>query len=77
MCWRLLIEESGPELIYIKGKHNIAADALSWLPSLTPYIDLQLFKKYNFDEEELPVDAFPELPMHILLRNKKKRSSFN
>jgi hypothetical protein len=25
--WRLLIEEFGPELIFTKGEHNIAADA--------------------------------------------------
>lgn len=32
MRWRLVIEEFGIELIYIKGEHNIAADALSRLP---------------------------------------------
>ena len=29
MRWRLLIEEFGPNLIYIKGANNIVADALS------------------------------------------------
>jgi hypothetical protein len=29
MRWQLLSEEFGPELIYIKGKHNVVADALS------------------------------------------------
>jgi hypothetical protein len=29
--WRLLIEEYGPEIKYIKGIHNIVADALSRL----------------------------------------------
>jgi hypothetical protein len=29
--WRLILEEYGPELRYIKGEHNIVADALSWL----------------------------------------------
>jgi hypothetical protein len=29
MRWRLLLEEYGPELIYIKGENNIVADALS------------------------------------------------
>jgi hypothetical protein len=29
MRWCLVLEEFGPELIYIKGKHNIVADALS------------------------------------------------
>ena len=28
-CWRLLLEEYGPEIIYIKGIHNTVADALS------------------------------------------------
>jgi RNase H-like domain found in reverse transcriptase len=31
MRWRLLLEEYGPELIYIKGENNIVADALSRL----------------------------------------------
>ena len=32
MRWRLVIEEFGVNLIYIKGEHNVAADALSRLP---------------------------------------------
>ena len=31
MRWRLILEEYGPELCYIKGEHNIVADALSLL----------------------------------------------
>ena len=27
--WRLLLEEYGPSIIYIKGEHNTAADAVS------------------------------------------------
>ena len=30
--WRLLLEEYGPEIIYLKGKANNAADAMSRLP---------------------------------------------
>ena len=30
-CWRLVLEEYGPEIIYIKGKTNIVADTLSRL----------------------------------------------
>jgi hypothetical protein len=33
MQWRILIEEFGPELIYIKGTSNVVADALSRLNS--------------------------------------------
>jgi hypothetical protein len=29
--WRLLLEEYGPEIVYIKGIHNTIADAISWL----------------------------------------------
>jgi RNase H-like domain found in reverse transcriptase len=31
MCWRLYIKEYSPELQYIKGAHNVVADALSHL----------------------------------------------
>ena len=31
LCWRLLIEEFGPNLTYVKGQNNIPADALSCL----------------------------------------------
>jgi hypothetical protein len=29
--WRLLLEEYGPEIVYIKGIHNTVADAVLWL----------------------------------------------
>jgi hypothetical protein len=29
--WRLLLEEYGPKIVYIKGIHNTVADAVSWL----------------------------------------------
>ena len=31
MRWRLILEEFGPELKYIKGENNVVADALSRL----------------------------------------------
>jgi hypothetical protein len=31
MCWRLILEEFGPDQLYSKGEHNIVADALSRL----------------------------------------------
>jgi len=35
MRWRLILEEYGPELHYIKGENNIVADALSRLEMMT------------------------------------------
>ena len=29
MRWRLILEEFGPELKYIKGENNVVADSLS------------------------------------------------
>ncbi len=29
--WRLLLEEDGPKIVYIKGIHNTVAGAVSWL----------------------------------------------
>jgi hypothetical protein len=29
--WRLLLEEYGPKIVYIKGIHNTVADAALWL----------------------------------------------
>jgi hypothetical protein len=42
MRWRIYIEEYSPELRYIKGTHNVVADALSWLDmNETPLADTQ------------------------------------
>lgn len=49
MRWRLLIEEFGPELIYIKGEKNIVAGALSRLPKEeSPELELQTFKEVAY-----------------------------
>eukprot|EP00957_Ditylum_brightwellii_P016108 1213054-Ditylum_brightwellii.AAC.1 len=29
VCWRMAVEDFGPESIYIKGNDNVAADAMS------------------------------------------------
>ncbi len=30
-CWRLLLEEFAPKIVYIKGMYNTVADPISWL----------------------------------------------
>ena len=44
MCWRLILEEFGPTLTYIKGENNVVADTLSRL---------------DLTKEEFYSDAFP------------------
>jgi hypothetical protein len=34
--WRLILEEYGPEIVYIKGIHNTVADATSRLDYASP-----------------------------------------
>ena len=42
MRWRLYIEEYSPDLQYIKGTHNVVADALSRLDIMeTPFEDTE------------------------------------
>ena len=56
---RLILEEFGPKLVYIKGEHNIVADALSRLELTENEIEMKnLGEILNF-EEELPKDTFP------------------
>jgi len=67
MRWRLILEEYGPELEYIKGEHNVVADALSCLdmqPNERDKRDLEpdssyLAKLYGAEEVNLPDNAYP------------------
>ena len=60
MRWRLVIEEFGPELNYIKGENNIVADALSRLNLLT---DDEFAAKYGEKGELFDFsDDTPEFP---------------
>jgi hypothetical protein len=64
MRWRLLIEEYGPELRYIKGTNNVVADALSRLanPAATPTAHLtpeEEAETFAYDKEDLPSDFHP------------------
>ena len=62
MRWRLIIEEFGPELHYVKGQSNVVADALSRLDHeiKPPTESLQAIAEcYGQDKSALPADAFP------------------
>ena len=62
MRWRLILEEYGPELRYIKGENNIVADALSRLEIETPKEPMTLSHMAELyaatDPEDFP-ESFP------------------
>ena len=65
--WRLVLEEYGPELKYIKGEHNVVADALSRLDMIKeedqepkqPVTQSYLAEHFGLDSSDLPEDAYP------------------
>jgi hypothetical protein len=44
----LIVEEYGPNIVYLPGKHNIIADALSCLPKLNEPHDESTFLEEIF-----------------------------
>jgi transposase InsO family protein len=62
MRWRLIIEEFGPELRYIKGSRNVVADALSRLDMMSydqfqqEYSAVNLAESFANDAEDFPAD---------------------
>ena len=59
MRWRLMIEEFGPELKYIKGENNVVADALSHLEMSNNQEILNISELYGYNDEDLPDSAYP------------------
>ena len=59
MRWRLILKEYGPELIYIQGSQNTAADALSRLYIIYNFNPVQNNIKsvneryYGLDDEDI------------------------
>ena len=59
MRWRLILEEFGPELKYIKGEDNVVADALSRLEKSPNQEIFNISELYGYDDEDLTDSAYP------------------
>ena len=59
MRWRVILEEFGPELKYIKGENNVVADALSPLEKSTNQEILNISDLHGYNEKDLPDSAYP------------------
>ena len=79
MRWRLILEEYGPELIYIQGKKNVVADALSRLdldtdePKVQPTMQ-SLAEHFELDSKDLPREVHPTNYKTIMRYEQKIKS---
>eukprot|EP00804_Cyclotella_cryptica_P000753 CCRYP_001027-RA/>CCRYP_001027-RA protein AED:0.45 eAED:0.49 QI:0/0/0/1/1/1/2/0/253 len=80
--WRLLLEEYGPEIVYIKGIHNTVADAISRLdfgPTKDVKENWMTFTKcwcyYTMQSEEDPSPAQHSDLMNFVFANRSKENA--
>jgi len=74
MCWRLLLEEFGPQLMCIKGANNIVSDAFSRLDIRGEDFSQDAFDgELKADNEEFP-DEFPLSHKEIACRQGKDKA---
>ena len=59
MRWRLILEEFGPELKYIKGENNVVAEALYRLDMNYNQYILNISERYGYDDDDLPDSSDP------------------
>ena len=80
MRWRLLIEEFSPEFFYIKGQHNIVANALSRLTTIPSESTEESFtldtlaESFSEDAADLPASVFPLTYKFIAHEQQKDKS---
>ena len=59
MHWRLILEEFGPDIKYIKGENNVVVDALYPFEMIDNQEILNISKLYGYNEAVLPDSAYP------------------
>ena len=76
MRWRIIPEEFGPELKYIKGENNVLGDALSWLEMSDNQKILNISELYGYDDADLPDSAYP-ISYHNIAKAHKNDAKLN
>ena len=59
MHWRLILEEFGTELKYIKCENNVIADNLSRLEMSDNQEILNIYELYGYNDKDMPDIAYP------------------
>jgi hypothetical protein len=77
MRWRLIIEEFGPTMAYIKGPKNIVADTLSHLEMTSNTKSLDRADCYGLYSDDIPDNAFPISYTLIDCKQKKDKTLLN
>ena len=70
MHWRLILEEFGPELKYIKGENNVVSDALYFLGMSENQDILNISELYGYNENDLPDSSYP-ICYHYIAKSQK------
>ena len=70
MRWRLILEEFGPELKYIKDENNVMTDALSCLEMRDNQEIVNISEIYGYDDKDLPDIAYP-IHYHNISKSQK------
>ena len=76
MCWRLILEDSGSELKYIKGENNVVVNALSRLEMSDNQQTLNIPNLYGYDDADLPDSAYP-IRYHDIAKAHKTDAKLN
>ena len=59
MRWRLILEEFGPELKYIKGENNLVSKVRSRLGMSDNQEILNIYDMYGYNDDGIPDSAYP------------------
>ena len=54
ICWRLILDEFGPELKYIKSENNVVANIISYLEIGNNRDILNISELYGYNDVDLP-----------------------